>query len=233
MTKTKSGIYQIKNLSTNEIYIGSSNHLASRKAGHFYRLRTNKHSNPKLQASYNKYGEEKFEFSIVEICIEEKLLIREQFYFDILNPDFNLNLIAGRPPQFIRDEEYRKKMSLVKKGRKHTIKRQKIIFTLERAAQCSKPGELHPGSKLKEDQVLLIRSLLLENVLFLSDIAEIFNITSSTIMDIKYNKSWSHLDKLPKINARLKTRNLSKEERFKKSLIMNNQLKKGGLHDRY
>jgi hypothetical protein len=54
MTKTKSGIYQIKNLITNEIYIGSSKHLASRKAGHFCRLRKGKHQNPILQNHWNK-----------------------------------------------------------------------------------------------------------------------------------------------------------------------------------
>lgn len=219
MTKTKSGIYQIKNLITNEIYIGSSKHLASRKAGHFCRLRKGKHQNPILQNHWNKYGSENFEFSVIELCTEIELLSREQFYLDTICPSLNCNPIAGRPMQFIRTYEYKAKMSLAKKGKPHTIKRQKIVFTPERAAKCSKPGELHPGVKLKEEQVLLIRSLLLENVLFLADIAEIFNVTPATIMDIKYNRSWFHLDPLPKINGRAKKRGLSKSQRLQQSKI--------------
>ena len=61
------GIYKILCTVTNEFYIGSSINIASRKAGHLYNLRNNKHTNPILQAKYNKYGESNFIFSLLEI----------------------------------------------------------------------------------------------------------------------------------------------------------------------
>ena len=52
----KSGIYQIKNLVNEKIYVGSAINLYQRKCEHFSDLRKNIHDNPHLQSSYNKYG---------------------------------------------------------------------------------------------------------------------------------------------------------------------------------
>jgi group I intron endonuclease len=71
-----SGIYQIKNLKNNKIYIGSSKNIKERFLQHKYNLKNNKHCNPILQNSWNKYGEENFEFIIIEI-INNTLLIEK------------------------------------------------------------------------------------------------------------------------------------------------------------
>ncbi len=80
--KMKSGIYSIVNIINNKIYIGSSRYLSRRKNQHFNNLRKNKHSNNHLQTAWNKYGEENFKFFIIEECLEENLLFREQYYID-------------------------------------------------------------------------------------------------------------------------------------------------------
>ena len=64
----KAGIYIIENLINNKIYVGSSINLKRRKYFHFNYLRNNKHGNKHLQLSFNKYGEECFNFKIIE-CI--------------------------------------------------------------------------------------------------------------------------------------------------------------------
>ena len=56
------GIYCIKNKLNNKCYIGSSNDLIYRECMHFHKLKYNKHVNNHLQASYNKYGRDNFEF---------------------------------------------------------------------------------------------------------------------------------------------------------------------------
>ena len=64
--KNKSGIYQIRNLVNNKIYVGSSNNLYRRKTyEHFRELRLNKHHNKYLQNSYNCHGEENFVFEVI------------------------------------------------------------------------------------------------------------------------------------------------------------------------
>ena len=53
-------IYKIKNIITNQIYIGSSVNIRSRIKRHFKELKDGKHHSLKLQRSYDKYGKENF-----------------------------------------------------------------------------------------------------------------------------------------------------------------------------
>lgn len=80
----KSGIYKIVNKLNNKYYLGSSKNFHVRKLKHFNELRKNIHHNIHLQRAFNKYGEENFEFIILEEC--ENTFEREQ---ELLN---NLDL---------------------------------------------------------------------------------------------------------------------------------------------
>lgn len=60
------GIYKIINVINNKFYVGSAVDLKRRKARHFSELRTGKHNNRYLQASWLKYGEAAFVFVVVE-----------------------------------------------------------------------------------------------------------------------------------------------------------------------
>lgn len=87
------GIYRIVNLKNSKIYIGSTTNFSRRKKEHFKLLRGNKHKNKHLQFSFNKYKEENFKFEIIEKT--EDLIIREQYYINIINtmnPKIGYNL---------------------------------------------------------------------------------------------------------------------------------------------
>lgn len=89
------GIYKIENLSDNKIYIGSSVNINSRKYKHFWMLRKNIHDNNHLQNSYNKFGEKKFTFIILELCNIEDLIMLENKYINTYktdNSEFGYNL---------------------------------------------------------------------------------------------------------------------------------------------
>jgi len=89
------GIYKIENLSDNKIYIGSSVNINSRKYKHFWMLRKNIHDNNHLQNSYNKFGEKKFTFTILELCNIEDLIMLENKYINTYktdNSEFGYNL---------------------------------------------------------------------------------------------------------------------------------------------
>lgn len=92
-----SGIYQIKNLVDGKIYVGSSSIIQKRKTQHYLNLRKGTHPNQKLQNAWNKYGENNFEFSIVEKCEIHDLLYREQFYISSLSPYYNIADVVGMP----------------------------------------------------------------------------------------------------------------------------------------
>ena len=78
------GIYQIKNIKNNKIYIGSSKDIYRRWREHLYKLQNNIHHSIKLQRSYNKTKDKNiFLFEIVEEVTEEQLNEREQYYIDL------------------------------------------------------------------------------------------------------------------------------------------------------
>lgn len=75
MTHDVQGIYQIKNLKNDKVYIGSSKAIYKRWYDHKSKLLKNKHDNPYLQHAWNKYGEECFKFSIIEKIEDSSLLL--------------------------------------------------------------------------------------------------------------------------------------------------------------
>lgn len=105
-------IYKITNKITNQNYVGQTIDINRRKRTHFNTLRSNTHDNPKLQASWNKYGEENFEFESWEFEINnlEQLNELECHYIDKyegLTLGFNLVPGGGKPPlhQKVKDDD--------------------------------------------------------------------------------------------------------------------------------
>lgn len=119
---TETGIYQILNIKTGKFYIGSSSFsMFTRWAHHKTALKHNKHHSAYLQNSWNKYGEENFEFVVIERCSAEKCLEREQFYMDLLNPAYNMAKKSNNCLGVKHSEATKKKMSEAHKGHKRNL----------------------------------------------------------------------------------------------------------------
>ena len=78
-------IYMIKNKVNGKIYIGKTKDFYDRKRDHFNALRKNEHCNEHMQMAFNKYGEENFEMSILEVCAIEELDEKEIYYINKYN----------------------------------------------------------------------------------------------------------------------------------------------------
>ena len=76
------GIYKITNLDNGKMYIGQSLDIQHRWSEHRSELNHNKHDNSYLQNSWNLYGEDKFEFSIIELCSSDKLDDKEIYWIE-------------------------------------------------------------------------------------------------------------------------------------------------------
>ena len=59
-------IYELRNVVTNERYIGRTQYLRKRKMRHFNDLKQSKHHCSRLQQSYDKYGKDNFKFKKIE-----------------------------------------------------------------------------------------------------------------------------------------------------------------------
>lgn len=159
------GIYLIKNKITKKIYIGSAISINKRWNVHRCELRNNKHHSILLQRAWNLYYEEAFIFEILEICSKEKLVEREQYYLDTLNPEYNICKIAESCTGRVLNESSRLKISIGNKGRKHSEETKRrmseykkanpVIFTEEirRKISDSKKGDKNPmfGKKFSEE----------------------------------------------------------------------------------
>ena len=77
------GIYKIENKINKKIYIGLSKAIYKRWDDHKYYLRHHKHQNTHLQRAWDKYGEDNFEFSVVEEVPEENLEETERKYISM------------------------------------------------------------------------------------------------------------------------------------------------------
>jgi group I intron endonuclease len=90
-----SGIYAIVNLVNGKRYYGCASYLRKRRNVHWSLLRRGKHGNEHLQRAFNKYGEQNFEFTVIELVPVEKLLKTEQRYLDQNNGGYNIAIVAG------------------------------------------------------------------------------------------------------------------------------------------
>lgn len=134
----KTGLYGIFNLMSGKVYIGSAINLKKRLRQHKEHLKKQKHYNSYLQNAWNKYGEKEFEFHVLEHCLKEQLIEREQFYLDSLksyDDEFGYNICKiagstiGQKPWLNKKhtEETRKKMSVAGLKRyENPLERQKI-----------------------------------------------------------------------------------------------------------
>ena len=129
-----SDIYAITNARDCKKYIGQSVNIQKRWNEHRHALEQNKHFNIHLQRAWNRG--DRFEFSVIEECGEEKLNEREIYwiaYYNTIDTQFGYNLCAGGNSTTGRvcTEETRKKISESNRGRKvsaETVKKRTATF---------------------------------------------------------------------------------------------------------
>jgi group I intron endonuclease len=88
--KQKCGVYIITNLVNSKKYIGSSKDLFTRLNKHRLELEKGTHVNKHLQSSFSKHGIDNFEYGILCVCEENVQYINEQYYIDIIKPEYNI-----------------------------------------------------------------------------------------------------------------------------------------------
>lgn len=116
-----SGIYIIRNLVNNKVYVGSAQNIRKRIVIHKYYLNKGTHHSKKLQYSYSKHN--KFLISILEKCSIKDLLKREQYWIDFYQSykqqyGFNILKIAGSSLGHRCSEETKSKIGNANRGRK-------------------------------------------------------------------------------------------------------------------
>lgn len=149
--KNKSGIYQIRNIINNHVYIGSSKNLFNRYKNHFNDLKKGKHDNRYLQTAYKKYGHNKFIFEILEYCDPNQRFEIEQYWIDKFYGQgcYNINKDATNPPdctgkKYTFTEKHKTNISIAAKKHYENPEVRKYMSLIRIGKHL---GKDHPNSK--------------------------------------------------------------------------------------
>lgn len=118
----KSGIYMWINLLNNKCYIGSSVSLNSRFSTYFSKKILEKRLKKESSIIYKailKYDYNMFRLDILEYCEIDVILHREQYYIDLLKPEYNILKVAGSRLGSKHNEYTKIKISNKVKGINH------------------------------------------------------------------------------------------------------------------
>lgn len=153
MKQVVSGVYQIKNITNNDCYIGSSINIDTRWKKHKNLLKQNKHHSEILQRAWKKYGEKSFIFEIIENIKNETYLIeREQYYLDVFLPKYNVCKKAGNMLGFKHSKKTREKIKQKLTGIKRSEETKEKISFAKKGVEITeetrkKIGEAQTGNK--------------------------------------------------------------------------------------
>jgi group I intron endonuclease len=96
------GVYRLRCLPTGRAYVGSTQDTRRRFRDHRFYLRHGKHPCKELQEAWDEFGEDAFEWAILDVSADlDRLHILEQSYIDTEPNPFNKGKAA--PAEHYRD----------------------------------------------------------------------------------------------------------------------------------
>lgn len=119
----KTGIYRWTHIISGKSYIGSAINLSNRLRNYYnvaYLERELIKNNSKIYKALLKYGYSSFKLDILEYCNPNILIEREQHYFDLLKPEYNILKFAKSIKGFKHSVATIKLMRAAKLGSKHS-----------------------------------------------------------------------------------------------------------------
>ncbi len=211
-----SGIYQIRNIVNEKVYIGQTKQpFFKRFLHHVWKLRRGEHDNEHLQKAFDFYSEEAFVFEVLEVVETPDLLDEKEIEYIKKAKHRNLcyNIsdggqgLHGVPmPSHVKEmlsslnkklnkgkhasTDTRKKMSDSRKGMKLSEKTvSKMIRT--------RTGKILSGNKTKSCKITAkeakqIKQMLMAGFAY-EDIANQFSISFSNVNAIRSNRSWKYV----------------------------------------
>lgn len=192
----KSGIYIIKNVKSNKVYIGQSVDLHRRIIHHMRNLEKGTHKNTYLQRSYNRDGKDAFCIEIIEYCDVDKLDERERYWISRYNSnmrDNGYNIESGGHEGHTWNNDARERRSGVGNpmyGKHHT---KEIV---ERIRTCNRAS----SDKLTEQDVKEIKKAL-ANGIRQKILSDKYDVAISTINKISRCENWEWVS--PELNDKI------------------------------
>jgi group I intron endonuclease len=216
MCLSSSGVYQIRNIENNKIYVGSAVNFKSRWELHRSCLKNNKHHSIHLQRAWNKHGEDNFVFEILEVVERQFLLEVEQSFLDNLLPSYNICTNARSRLGLKNTYEQNRKIGEANKknmlGKRHSEETKRKIGNAHRGRVSEKRGipltgqhrnrialarqgrsHITKTTRLSKEDVLYIREAYETERATQQELAKQFNVNQSTISDAINRITWRNI----------------------------------------
>ena len=104
--KKKSGVYCWTNIKNGKRYVGSSLSLSRRISCYYSLSRISKlESKSLICRALLRHGHSGFRLDILEYCKKEKVIEREQYYMNLMKPEYNILKVAGSSLGYKHTEE--------------------------------------------------------------------------------------------------------------------------------
>lgn len=191
--KDNYGIYSIVNNTNGKIYVGqTSQNFLRRYWHHRWKLRDNSHDNIYLQNAWNKYGEDNFDFAVLEVVTDIHLLDELEIkYIDQYkrqNKSYNMLLGGGGRRGYSMSETTKKKIG--NKNRQHMLGTQHSEETKQKMSQIRSGKHVNRKTDILNEDVVKQIKILLINGNKASDIAKELNIDYKLINNLIANNTW-------------------------------------------
>lgn len=161
--KDQSGIYQIRNLVNNKIYIGQTTmRFVKRYWHHQWKLTENTHDNKHLQTAWQKYGPDNFVFEVLHVLKDgENINQLEINYIKAANSDngeYGYNIQhGGQEKKLISYISPESRKLVGAKNREHLLGKKLSDTTKQHMCESAHRGEDNHASKLSVSDVIEIK----------------------------------------------------------------------------
>lgn len=159
--RDSSGVYALICMVTSKVYIGSSVKLGPRLLDYMQPAYLFSRPNSPLIKALVKYGNINFCFIILEICEPKEVLKREQYWIDLICPEYNLSPIAGSTLGVTVSVETRAKLRLTQLGKTHSLETRQLMSESRKGTNAYWYGKNHnEETRTKLREVALSRTKL-------------------------------------------------------------------------
>lgn len=139
--RDKGVVYCLQNNVNNKIYVGSSTNFTFRLYK-YYSISYLYNNKTAINNALAKYGYSQFSLYIIDVCDKDKILEREQYFMDTLQPEYNILKIAGSSRGFKHSDKtlkWFKEERLVSEDTRQKLSRaaSKRILTLDEKNKLS------------------------------------------------------------------------------------------------
>lgn len=192
--QNNSGIYMIKNLVNDKVYIGQTTmRFIKRFWHHQWLLNHNRHDNKHLQKAWNKYGAENFEFSVLYLRQENESLNNKEIeyikMYDATNKGYNIQSGGNVVLCNYIPASSRKRVGEINRRR---MIGSKLSDSTKLKMSKSRRGAKNNFAKLTEEDVVKIKEMIRDGYKP-KEIYPKFNITYGNFKMIRSGKTWKNV----------------------------------------